>query len=74
MEIEKYLMEHYHGLISILNRTNEVINCYIFTANLTRLNPEFTAIDQKQVDFLDEVVKKKNKNNIVQKVDVTRNL
>ena len=47
-------------LISIINRTSEVINCYIFTAELTRIEPEYTPIKDEQVDFLNEVVKRKN--------------
>ena len=31
-------------LISITNKTKEDINCYIFTMDLTRVKPEYTAI------------------------------
>lgn len=58
-------------LISITNRTKESINCYIFTMDLTRLKPEYTAISDKQVDFLNKVVKTKNAENNVTKIDVT---
>lgn len=58
-------------LISITNRTKEPINCYIFTMDLTRLKPEYTAISDKQVDFLNKVVKTKNAENNVTKIDVT---
>ena len=58
-------------LISITNRTEESINCYIFTMDLTRLKPEYTAISNEQVDFLNKVVKSKNPENQVTKVDVT---
>ena len=58
-------------LISITNKTKEAINCYIFTADLTRIKSEFTAIKDEQIEFLNEVVKTKNENNCVQKVDVT---
>ena len=58
-------------LISITNKTKEPINCYIFTMNLTRVKPEYVAIEDKQIDFLNTVVKTKNPENIVQKVDVT---
>ena len=33
-------------LISITNRTQEAIKCYIFTAELTRIKPEYTAINE----------------------------
>lgn len=58
-------------LISITNRTKEAINCYIFTTCLTRIKPEYTAIKDEQVEFLDEVVKNKNPKNKVTKIDVT---
>lgn len=58
-------------LISITNRTKEPINCYIFTMDLTRLKPEYTSINDEQVDFLNKVVKSKNPENQVTKVDVT---
>ena len=59
-------------LISITNRTKEDINCYIFTMDATRLKPEYVAIKDEQVEFLDKVVKSKNKNNKVTKIDVTK--
>ena len=58
-------------LISITNKTKEDINCYIFTMDLTRVKPEYTAIKDEQIEFLNKVVKSKNINNCVQKVDVT---
>ncbi len=58
-------------LISITNRTKEAINCYIYTMNLTRLKEEYLPIKDEQIEFLNEVVKSKNKENIVQKIDVT---
>ena len=58
-------------LISITNKTTEPVNVYILTADLTRIKPEFTAIGDKQIEFLDYVVKRKNKKNSVRKVDVT---
>lgn len=58
-------------LISITNRTKEPINCYIFTMDVTRIKPEYMAIKDSQVEFLNKVVKSKNKENKVTKVDVT---
>ncbi|MCR5147033.1 MAG: lipopolysaccharide biosynthesis protein [Clostridia bacterium] len=58
-------------LISMTNRTKEDITCYIFTMDVSRLNPDFVPITDEQVDFLDQVVKSKNENNRVIKVDVT---
>ena len=58
-------------LISITNRTKEIINCYIFTAELTRIKPEYRAIKDEQIEFLNEVAKRKNPENKVTKIDVT---
>lgn len=59
-------------LISITNRTKEDINCYIFTMDASRLKPEYVPIEDKQIKFLNKVVKSKNKQNKVTKIDVTK--
>lgn len=59
-------------LISITNRTNEDINCYIFTMDATRLKQEYTPINDEQIQFLNKVVQSKNENNKVTKIDVTK--
>lgn len=58
-------------LISITNKTKEPINCYIFTMDLSRLKPQYVPIEDEQVDFLNKVVKSKNPDNNIIKVDVT---
>ena len=58
-------------LISICNKTKEPVNCYIFTAELTRIKPQYTAIKEQQIEFLNKVVKSKNNKNNVKKIDVT---
>ena len=58
-------------LISITNKTKETINCYIFTADVSRIKPEYTCITDEYIEFLDRVVKSKNSENKVTKVDVT---
>jgi lipopolysaccharide biosynthesis glycosyltransferase len=59
-------------LISITNKTSEPINCYLFTMDATSLKPEYTSISEEDCKFLDEVVKSKNKENKVTRVDVTK--
>ena len=58
-------------LISMTNRTKEDITCYIFTMDVSRINPDFVSITDEQIDFLNKVVKSKNENNKVIKIDVT---
>ena len=58
-------------LISITNRTNEAITCYIFTAELTRIKKEYRSLGEKEAEFLDNLVKSKNPNSKVKSIDVT---
>ncbi len=58
-------------LISITNKTKRSIRCYIFTMDLTRLKPEFIPMSDRQIEFLNKVVKSKNEENEVIKIDVT---
>ena len=59
-------------LISITNKTKEAVNCYIYTMDLTRVNPDFVSITDNQIAFLEKVIKTKNENNTIKKVDVTK--
>lgn len=58
-------------LISITNKTKESISCYILTMDVSRIKPDYTCMTDEQIDFLNEVVKSKNCNNKVIKIDVT---
>lgn len=58
-------------LISITNKTKESIHCYIFTMDVSRINSEYICITDEQIEFLDKIVKSKNKYNTVIKIDVT---
>ena len=57
--------------LSITNKTKEAITAYIFTMDLSRIKPEYTSIKDEQIEFLNEVVKTKNSENQVIKVDIT---
>jgi lipopolysaccharide biosynthesis glycosyltransferase len=58
-------------LLSMTNRTTESIHCYLMTMELTRVNPDFTAITEEQTAFLRQVIKEKNPDNEVTRLDVT---
>ena len=58
-------------LISITNRSDEIINCYIFTMDISRLNADFVSITDEQEKFLDSFLKSRNPKNSVKKIDVT---
>jgi len=58
-------------LISITNTTKEIIKCYIFTMDISYLNPQYLDITENQTCFLNKVVKTKNEENEVIRVDVT---
>ncbi len=57
-------------LISILNRTEALIHCYIFTMDVTRLKPDFVSITEEQIALLKKVLDKKRKGSTITKVDV----
>ena len=59
-------------MLSILKRTEtkEPFTFYLYTMDITRIKPEYTAISDAQADFLDRVAKSYNIENKVQKVDV----
>lgn len=59
-------------LISITRRTNEVVTCYIFTADVSRINEAYVPITDEQIDFLNYIIKQKNPENLVIKKDVTK--
>ncbi|MCR5254569.1 MAG: hypothetical protein K6D96_01430 [Acetatifactor sp.] len=60
-------------LLSVLNRTKskEAFNIYLLTMDVSYLKPEYLAIDDKSVEFLDRVVKGYNPLNKVTKIDVS---
>lgn len=60
-------------IISILKRTEtkEPFHFYLFTMDVHHLREDYTPITEKQVDFLQKVVKSYNSDNLVTKIDVT---
>lgn len=58
--------------LSILKRTTtqEPIVFHIFTMDITRVDPKYTPIEDRQIEFLQEIVQKFNKENKVIKFDV----
>lgn len=59
-------------LISMTNRTKETVHVFVMTMELTRVRQEFTAITDGQIDFLNRVVRRRNPDNLVEKLDVTK--
>lgn len=58
-------------LISMTNRTRETIHVFVMTMELIRVREDFTAITDGQIAFLNSVIRKKNPENLVEKLDVT---
>lgn len=58
-------------LISMTNRTKESIHVFLMTMNLERVREDFLPISQEQTTFLDSVLKEKNPENLVERLDVT---
>lgn len=59
--------------LSVLKRTetDEPFCFFVFTMDLSHLNSKYVCIDDRQIAFLNEVVKGYNPQNRVQKIDVT---
>lgn len=58
-------------LISMTNRTKEAIHVYLMTMNLERVREDFVSITDEQVEFLNQVLRGKNPENVAEKLDVT---
>ncbi len=58
-------------LISMTNRTEEAVHVYLMTMELIRLREDFTAITEAQASFLDRVLRERNPENRVERLDVT---
>lgn len=59
-------------MLSILKRSAiDDYNFYILTMDLTRKSPNYTPISDRQIEFLNEVLKKYSPNGFVKKIDVT---
>ena len=43
-------------LISITNKTSEAVNCFIYTMDVSRINPDFISMSDEQIDFLNKVI------------------
>lgn len=60
-------------MLSIFKRTKtkEPFRIFVYTMDVTRMKPEYTAISEKMITFLDKVAKQYNSNNSVIRIDVT---
>ena len=59
-------------MLSILKRSEpDEYNFYVLTMDLTRKSPNYTAISESQIEFLNEILKTYSPNGKVIKIDVT---
>ena len=60
-------------MLSILKRTQaaEPFRFFIFTMDVSHIKPEYTPVTDEQTAFLDKVAKSYNRENAVEKIDVT---
>ncbi len=58
-------------LLSIEKYCKEPLNVYVYTMDVSHLNPKFTPISQEEIDFIDKMVKETNPESKVTRVDVT---
>ncbi|MDY3888723.1 MAG: glycosyltransferase [Agathobacter sp.] len=61
-------------MLSILKRTTttEPFHFYIYTMDVSHLKPEYLPISRESCDFLQQVAKEYNTENVVERVDVTK--
>ncbi|MDE7079579.1 MAG: hypothetical protein K2O95_05635 [Clostridia bacterium] len=57
--------------ISIAKYTTAPVSLYIVTANLTRINPKFIAVDASRAQILTEVLQKSNPESVAKVIDAT---
>lgn len=60
-------------MLSIFKRTNskEPYNFYIFTMDVSHIKQDYIPVSDKQVEFLQQIAKDYNSDNLVTKIDVT---
>ncbi len=60
-------------MLSIFKRTNskEPYNFYIFTMDVSHIKQDYIPVSDKQVEFLQQIAKDYNQDNLVTKIDVT---
>lgn len=60
-------------MLSIFKRTEskEPFSIYVLTMDVSRIKPEYKAVSEEQVKFLDDVAKNYNKDNKVIRIDVS---
>ncbi len=58
-------------LLSIEKHCKEPLTAYVYTMDVSYLNPKFTPIEDDQVQFIDRMLKETNPNSRAIKVDVT---
>ena len=59
--------------LSIMKRTQtkEAFNIYLFTMDVSHLNPKYISISDQKTNFLEDVIKSYNPENKVTKIDIT---
>ncbi len=60
------------SVMSVAKYSSEALNVYVLTMDLTDENPKFAPFSDDQIELLNKVVKEKNSESIVVKVDVTK--
>lgn len=58
-------------LISMTNRTKEQLHVFLMTMDLQRVNKDFQAITEEQVQFLNQVLLNKSPGSLAERLDIT---
>ena len=59
-------------LLSMLSHTNEELNVFILTADVTEINSEFKPISQESISKLVKIIKTKNQNNKITLIELDK--
>ncbi len=59
------------SILSILKHTQEELHIYVFTMQYKDTHKTYKPLSKSQIKVLDEIVKKKNKNNFVKLISIT---
>ena len=60
------------SLLSMTKHTKEELNVYLLTMDLKEMNPDYLPINDKQVEFLQNLIQKVNSKSKITKLDVTK--
>ena len=59
------------SILSLLKNTKEELHIYVLTMKYENNYKKYKPLDQKSIDYIDKLLKKKNKKNFIKLIDIT---